>query len=269
MTGDAPRPAAPAASAASPAGGGPAGGGLGGGGTGELRAAVNGLLGFAATREQVLLAQAPAAEAGTAARWAAVPLVAHNTEFRRQQVRRLEAIRCGDVPPEFGEIDHASAATYGGYASQPATAVAAASWQSAGDLLAGLAGTADADLLDPARNPWLRGRQLWLQVTVRGFWHPLGHLGEYYLAHGQSGRAVSLAADAVATAASVGAPAMARGMASYNLACAQAGAGEPDAAVVTLTEAITLNPDVRANAARDPDLAGLRDSGQLTALLGS
>jgi hypothetical protein len=257
MTSDA--PAAAAAAAASP----------GEGSTRELRATLAGLLGFAATQEQVLLAQAPAAEAGTAARWAAAPLVAHNTEFRRQQVRRLEAIRGSDLPPEFGEIDHASAGTYRGYASQPTAAVAAASWQSAGDLLAGLAGTADADLLDPARNPWLRGRQLWLQVIVRGFWHPLGHLGEYYLAHGQAGRAVSLAAEAVATAASMDAPAMARGMAGYNLACAQAGAGQPDEAVATLTAAVTLNPDVRANAARDPDLTGLRDGGRLRALLGN
>jgi hypothetical protein len=38
-------------------------------------------------------------------------------------------------------------------------------------------------------------------------------------------------------------------------------------AVKTLTEAITLNPDVRANASRDADLAQLRDNGQLTAIL--
>jgi hypothetical protein len=43
-------------------------------------------------------------------------------------------------------------------------------------------------------------------------------------------------------------------MAAYGLACAQA-------------EAITLNPDVRANAARDADLASLRDSGQLDRIL--
>jgi hypothetical protein len=238
-----------------------------GGGTQRLRAALTGLLSFAAASEQVLLASAPAGETGTAGCWAAVPLVAHNVEFRRQQIRRLEAIRDGEVPPEFGEVDHRSAATYQDYAGQPATAAAAASWQAAGDLIAGVAGAADEDLLDPGRNPWLRGRQLWLQVVVRGFWHPLGHIGEYYLAHGQHDRAVSLAAEAVAAAGSLGAPAPARGMASYNLACAQAGAGLADAAVVTLAEAITLNPDVRANAARDPDLAGLREGGRLAALL--
>jgi hypothetical protein len=79
---------------------------------------------------------------------------------------------------------------------------------------------------------------------------------------------VALAEHAVATAGFLGAPAAARGMAMYNLACAQAGAGLLDAAAAALIEAVALNPDVRANAARDSDLATLRDSGRLAAVLG-
>jgi hypothetical protein len=52
-------------------------------------------------------------------------------------------------------------------------------------------------------------------------------------------------------------------MASYNLACAQARADMPDQAAAALREAVQLNPDVRANARRDPDLAVLRDRGLL------
>ena len=47
-------------------------------------------------------------------------------------------------------------------------------------------------------------------------------------------------------------------MAGYNLACAQAQAGEPDQAARTLAEAIGANPDLRANARRDPDLEIVR-----------
>lgn len=57
-------------------------------------------------------------------------------------------------------------------------------------------------------------------------------------------------------------------MASYNLACAQAKSDRPGEAAAALREAITLNPDVRANAARDPDLAVLRAGGRLESLLG-
>jgi hypothetical protein len=72
---------------------------------------------------------------------------------------------------------------------------------------------------------------------------------------------VALAEHAVATAAYVRAPEQARGMASYNLACAHARAGRLEAASAALRETIALNPDVRANAGRDPDLAAVRASG--------
>jgi hypothetical protein len=245
----------------------------------RLRAAITGLIGLAATQEQVLLAAAPAAETGSPARWAAIPVVAHNTVFRRQQVIRLTVIEAGEIPPEFDDVDHESPDLYRELAATPAilatpatpaTPAAAAardSWQVAGDLIAGLHSTAEDDLLDPSRNPWLRDRQLWLQIIVRGFWHPAGHLGEYYVSHDQADRAVTLAENAVAAASYLGAPAPAQGMASYNLACARAGAGQLDEAAAAVAEAVTLNPDLHANASRDPDLAVLRGTGQLAAIL--
>lgn len=241
-----------------------------------LRAAVTGLTGLAAAAEQELLAE-PRQAAGASAEhgaehgaghWAAAPLVAHNTEFRRQQVQRLRAIRCGQAPPEFAEVDHGSAALYAELSAQPLDAVARDSWRVAGELAEELRLVSREDLLEPARNPWLRGRQLWLQVVVRGFWHPMGHLGEYYLGHGRPRRAVTLAEHAVAAAGYAGAPALARGMASYNLACARAGAGQLNEAAAALADAITLNPDVRVNALRDEDLAGVRQAAPVAALLG-
>jgi hypothetical protein len=232
-------------------------------GTANLRRSVAGLIGLAATAEQRLAAAADPAEAGDPQCWAALPVIAHSTAFRRQQVVRLRAIRAGKTPPDFADVDHESAALYAGLSAQPADAVAADSWKSAGDLLAELRSACDEDLLDPSRNPWLRGRQLWLQIVVRGFWHPAGHLGGYYAAHEHHDEAVTLAAHALATAEDLSAPDQARGMAGYNLACAQAGAGLLDAAAATLTAAVALNPDLQANAARDADLALLRESGRI------
>jgi hypothetical protein len=64
-----------------------------------------------------------------------------------------------------------------------------------------------------------------------------------------------MADHAVASASYLGAPDRARGMASCNLACAPARAGQPEQATAALSDAIVLNPDLRANASRDPDLA--------------
>jgi hypothetical protein len=232
-------------------------------GIASIRAAITVLIGLAATLEQELLALAPPGQDGSAARWAAAPLVAHNTEFRRQQVQRLTAIEHRQVPPEFAEPDHESAELYAALARRPADETALDSWQVAGQLIGAATAASEADLTEPDRNPWLRGRQLWLQIIVRGFWHPTGHLGEYYLRHGQPGRAIAVAELAAAAAASVSAPAMARGMAAYNLACAQAGAGLLAESAAAIRDAVALNPDLRANVARDRDLAAVRDSGLL------
>jgi Tetratricopeptide repeat len=231
----------------------------------DLRAAIIGLLGFAAAEERMLLATSADGEPGEPGRWAAAPLVAHNTEFKQQQVQRLDAILAGRVPPEFGDINHTSPEVYRRCAAFPPDEVARASSRVSAELIDGVTAIGDDDLRDPARNPWLRGRQLWLQIIVRGFWHPAGHLIGYYLDHGRPDRAVALAEHGVATAGYLGAADPARGMACYNLACAQARAQRPDDAAAALREAIALNPDVRANAARDPDLAILRSGGRLEA----
>lgn len=237
----------------------------------RLRATVIGLIGFAAVEEEILLATfaRSAPDQGSPERWAARPLVAHNSDFKAQQVRRLEAIRQGEVPPAFAEIDHLSKEVYLHYSQQPVDVVAEVSRRTTWALLDGVTTTSDEDLVDPSRNPWLAGRKLWLQIVVRGFWHPTGHLGEYYLAHGQPDRAVALQTHAVAQGLYLSAPDAVRGMACYSLACAQARAELPDDAVVTLTEAIGLNPDLRTNARRDTDLRDLRDGGRLDAVLGS
>jgi hypothetical protein len=237
--------------------------------TTELRQAIIGLVAFAAAEEQMLLAASSPDEAGEAANWAARPLIAHNAEFRRQQAERLAAITGGQAPIEYPEIDHTSSQVYGRYLALPADQVAAEASASASDLIGNLSRISDEDLLDPARNPWLKGRQLWLQIIVRGFWHAAGHLADYYLAHGQPDRAVALASHAVATAAYLDAPAPARGMALYNLACAQSRLGDLDQAATTIEQATGLNSDLRINASRDPDLQALRDTGRLTLLADS
>jgi hypothetical protein len=232
----------------------------------RLCSAIVGLLGFAAAEEEMLLT-ADIEGPSQPDRWGAVPLVAHATEFKFQQVERIRAVHSGRTPRAYAEIDHSSPATYSAYAARPARDVIDDHRRTTAELIDGVLALSGADLVDPARHPWLNGRTLWLQVIVRGFWHPTGHVADYYLQHEWPDRAVALQEQALATTRYLGAPDQAAGMAAYSLACAQAQAGMLDAAAKTLTEAITLNPDIRANASRDADLAPLRDNGQLTVIL--
>jgi hypothetical protein len=238
--------------------------------TGALRSALAGLLSFAAAEELTLLAETAFradSDRGRPDRWAAAPLVAHNNQFKGQQAERLVAIQAGQVPAMYGEVDHSSASVYRGYSAQASADVKSECRRVSDDLIDRTWALAHEDLLDPVRHPWLNGRMLWLQIVVRGFWHATGHLGDYYLAHGQAGRAIAMQAHGLATARYLRAPGPAAGLAGYSLACAQARGGLLDEAARTLAEAIGLNPDLRANAGRDPDLAALRDAGLLGALL--
>ena len=227
----------------------------------DLRSALAGLIGFAAVEDALLLtdARVPGTqEAGSPDSWAAIPLVAHNTEFKRQQVIRLRAMRAGKAPQTFADFDHRSREMYERYARRSIGQVVTEHRRVTAALVDEVVQASDEDLIDPERNPWLRGRQLWLQIVVRGFWHPLGHVGEYYLGHEHPDRALTLHAHAVATARYLDAPPQACGMALYSLACTEARLGLLDEAAAHVRSAAELNPDLREKAATDPDLVELR-----------
>lgn len=220
-----------------------------------------GLLCLAASEEAVLLAGVGAeSDPGDPENWAARPTIVHNSDFRAEQVERLVAVRERRTPPEFARVEHASSEVYAGYDERRNSADEESRTTNAA-LLDELRQASDVDLLDPSRHAWLRGRPLWLQIVVRGFWHPLGHIGDYYLQHGQPYRALALHAHAVATATYLSAPPAALGMTHYSLACAEAVTGQTAAARASLAAAVALNADLSDHASREPDLEPLRVDG--------
>jgi hypothetical protein len=214
----------------------------------------------AAAEEAALLGQSASAreERGSPESWSLLALVGHNTEFKAQQVTRLRATLDGETPPAFSEIEHASEDTYRRFSGASREQALASSRVTTVELLDLLWELPEADLIDPSLQPWLRGRPLWLQVVVRGFWHPGGHLGEYWLSHGQSERTLQLHRAGVALAEAMALPGPALGMARYALACAEARVGNSGAALEEVARAIAVNPDLAKNAARDPDLQAVR-----------
>jgi hypothetical protein len=227
----------------------------------DLRAAITAMLRLiAGVEEGALLALDPRErkETGSATLWSLSAAVAHNTEFKRQQVVRLQAAHSRQTPPEFAEIDHRSDAVYAGFAALSWKAALEDSRRTTAALIDGLWRVGYEDLTDPDRLPWLHGRPLWLQVVVRGFWHPGGHLGECLMARNQGARALRLHRAGVALAEAVDLPPAARGMAHYSLACAEALSGDPSASLGSIGRALALNPDLALNARRDPDLATAR-----------
>ena len=120
--------------------------------TADLRRAVAGLLSFAAAEEQALLAAdafGPGSDGGSPDRWAAVPLVAHNNQFKSQQAERIGCLLDRRVPPAYGEIDHTSEEVYRSYLAQPPEVVLADCRRVSAELADGTWALSDDDLLDP------------------------------------------------------------------------------------------------------------------------
>ncbi|MGA7172398.1 MAG: hypothetical protein WCB86_05815 [Candidatus Dormiibacterota bacterium] len=227
----------------------------------ELRESVTAMVRLVAGAEEAaLLGESASSRArlGSAQAWTLRATIAHNTEFKAQQVIRLKAAAERDTPPSFMEIDHSSAEVYQRFSEQSPEEVLSISRSTTQELLDRLWELPGAELTDPARNPWLQGRPLWLQVVVRGFWHPGGHLGEYWLTQGPAPRALRLHRSGVALAEAMELPGPALGMARYALACAEARTGHSEDALAELRAALEANPDLAQNADRDPDLETVR-----------
>lgn len=230
---------------------------------GVLRRALVGLIRHSCGEEEQIILAADGGEQGSPEQWAAHAIVAHNTEFKRQQVERLRCVARRASPPTFPETDHRSAEDYANCAGRDRAEVRAESCRVGEDLIEAIDRVTDEDLCDPGRNPWLAGRQLWLQVVVRGFWHPMGHVGEYHLQRRGVASAVALQQWCVASAEHLRAPVAALGMARYNLGCAQAWAEMLPEAAASIRVATALNGDLGAKSLDDPDLEPLRAAGLL------
>ncbi|HVS47820.1 MAG TPA: tetratricopeptide repeat protein, partial [Candidatus Dormibacteraeota bacterium] len=75
--------------------------------------------------------------------------------------------------------------------------------------------------------------------------------------------------DAVADMRNASAPPTVMATANYNLACARVDQGRLDEALSLLEEALTIRPDMKDAAPKDPDLAPLYDNPRFQAAVRS
>jgi DinB superfamily len=195
-------------------------------------------------------------EPGSPSAWSAKALLAHITDFKRQQVVRVECLLRGEPLPEFRAVEHADLAVYEAYQGQPWEQVLADAERVSARLVAVTGRLDEAELAGAGAN----GRTLWAQLLVRGVWHSSGHLGPYLAQHGRADEAEGLARRLVDRARDLGLPATpgSWAMGLYNLACAQVAGGRLEEGRTTLDEAIALDPAFARSAEIDPDLEPLR-----------
>ena len=228
----------------------------------SLRSSVIALLAYARDQEESFLRDLTAAErdlVGGPDHPAAKVLLAHITEFKRQQVQKVAAAASGESPPRLEAVEPSDPVEYARLALRYWQQVEIEAARVFSALAAEVERLSDEELRDPHRFPWLNGRPLCRQVLGRGLWHPLTHLSDYDLARGEKARPArrhEMLAALVDRLAFV--PVSGDGMSCYNLACAFAEAGEHDKALALVEAAIRTDPKYADYARDDPDLAPLR-----------
>jgi len=199
-------------------------------------------------------------EPGSAGAWSAKALLAHVTDFKQQQVVRVECALRGEAAPDFAPVDHGDETVYAAYHPQAWDDVLADAERVSGDLVACTCELSEDVLAEPGRFPFLNGRMLWSQLLVRGVWHSSGHIGPYLAQHGRADDAEALQRRLVERARGLGLPPTpgSWAMGLYNLACAQVAGGRLDDGRATLDETFALDPALARSAETDPDLEPLR-----------
>jgi hypothetical protein len=99
--------------------------------------------------------------------------------------------------------------------------------------------------------------------------HPRIHLADQFLQRGDVARSQRLMEESASEMRRVGAPGHILGAALYNLAGVRVAQDRVEEALSLLEEGLPMRPDMKAVAARDPDLAPLRDSPRFRAVVES
>jgi tetratricopeptide (TPR) repeat protein len=225
----------------------------------SVRAAVVEMLDLAREEERAFVAGLTGEERddpGSPSSWSAKALLAHITDFKQQQVVRVECLVRGEQAPDFASVDHLDPAVYVRCQARAWDEALAGAERVSADLVA-RAGELGEDVLTA---PGANGRTLWAQLLVRGVWHSSGHLGPYLAQHGRADEAEALQQRLVDRARSLGLPPKpgSWAMGLYNLACAQVAGGRLDEARATLDESLELDPALARSVESDPDLEPLR-----------
>jgi tetratricopeptide (TPR) repeat protein len=217
--------------------------------------------GYALTEQALAdLSDAEKTRPGTPERWAPKDILAHITEWEKrwlESFRKYGLENAPGAPARPGE-DEANAQIFAENQARAWDDVAAESRRVFQQALAVTAALSEADVTDPQRFAWLRGRPFWRAICGTFYWHVEGHLFQMHIDRHAADRAVQIAE---AFAAQIGAdePAVERGLALYNLACSYSLAGKAEQAIAALKTAFALNPDLVEWSKQDTDLNPLRD----------
>lgn len=104
-------------------------------------------------------------------------------------------------------------------------------------------------------------------IIRNSYLHPRIHLGDQFLERGEAARSHRLSEETASELRAAEAPGRVLGAALYNLAAVRAAQDRSDEALALLEEGLAMRQDLKGSAAKDPNLASLRESARFRAII--
>jgi len=203
-----------------------------------------------------------ARELDPAVGWTYSQLIFHIARWRerlRDSLTQLQST--GQVVGPPADIDAVNAAELEQGRTITVDAAAARSDVAAGELIE----LCEALGARPFR--WYLANTVAEAVLRNGYFHPRNHIAEHFIELGDRLRGSEIFEGTLAGLRSAGAPRHTLGPAILNVAATRAVEGDRQEALALLEEAIPMRADLGALAARQPDLASLRDDPRFIAIV--
>lgn len=194
--------------------------------------------------------------------WTAALIMFHTAQWRGRLRRALtderEGRPHGPLPTDIDALNDAELPTGAGVSLEEAASRADSE-------LAHL-----IELAEPDRAfAWGPAATVAEAVIRNSYIHPRNHMAAYLEENGEPAAAHRLHEEAAAALREAAAPRFSLGAALYNLAAVRVAQGRHDDALELLEEMAPMRPDLCAAAARDADLAGLKDEPRFQAVVRS
>jgi tetratricopeptide (TPR) repeat protein len=204
---------------------------------------------------------------GEGDQWTVRDMLSHVIESMRLGARRLAVYVRGEEQEEYGDNDQRNAHMVADYRRLAWDEVYASLQAAQPEMEALLDLMSDDELNDPQRYERFQGRPAWRSIASNALTHPLAfHIRPWYIAQGDVDYATQQAEEEVRLLLELGDMPDWHGNVYYNLACHHALAGQKEAAMQRLEEALRLAPNMAEYARQDSDFASLHGAPEFEAL---
>jgi tetratricopeptide (TPR) repeat protein len=201
------------------------------------------------------------AAVGTPHLWSAKDHIVHRTFWHQHLIQRVNAIlHHQEVPPRGKSDDEINAEVFAEHQRRPWSEIHAESERVYADLLTLVEQLGEDDLNDTQRFAAISGGwPLYAVFLGNCYEHDQEHIVQYYSDRNDLPRAVAVREQCANRVLQADVPERVKGSFLYNLACFYAQQNQLENATSRLQAAIALDPHLKEQAQRDPELAALRE----------